>query len=63
MKNAYHKGDHVIFVHCPEYHTVVQSRKFISQWEITLDFHFIWKRVAFKISNSINLFASDTGHF
>lgn len=27
MKNAYHKGDHVIFVHCPEYHTVVQSRK------------------------------------
>lgn len=28
MKNAYHKGDHVIFVHCPEYHTVVQSRKY-----------------------------------
>ncbi|KAJ8301225.1 hypothetical protein KUTeg_020212 [Tegillarca granosa] len=25
MKNVHRKDDHVVFVHCPEYHTVVQS--------------------------------------
>ena len=28
MKNVHRKHDKVIFVHCPEYHTVVQSRKY-----------------------------------
>ncbi|XP_062617660.1 universal stress protein Slr1101-like [Saccostrea cucullata] len=40
MKNAYHKGDHVIFVHCPEYHTVVQSPMVMADVTVLTD---MWK--------------------
>jgi len=33
MKNVHKANDKVIFVHVPEYHTVVQSRKLIHDLE------------------------------
>ncbi|XP_046578838.1 universal stress protein A-like protein [Haliotis rubra] len=39
MKNVHRKNDHVIFVHCPEYHTIIQSPMVMADVTVLTDLY------------------------